>query len=113
MLERNYVLIDVRMAINLRGDLRMKKDEVAARNLLIGAEFDKFVIEHPEVLDQIPDGAQLIFLPEYDPELCAENLKLSKSVTKTKKSIIYIKLNKLSPQRSRIKHVTIELATVG
>jgi len=74
----------------------MKKNEVTARNLLIGAEFDKFVIEHPEVLDQIPDGAQL-----------------TKSVTKTKKPIIYIKLNKLSPQRSRIKHVTIELAKVG
>ncbi len=91
----------------------MKKNEVTARNLLIGAEFDKFVIEHPEVLDKIPDGAQLIFLPEYDPELCAENLKLSKSVTETKKPIIYIKLNKLSPQRSRIKQVTIELAKVG
>ena len=74
----------------------MKKDEVIAKNLLISAEFDKFVIEHPEVLDQIPDGAQLIFLPEYDPELCAENLKLSKSVTGKKKPIIYIKLNKLS-----------------
>ncbi len=32
----------------------MKKDEIAARNLLIGAEFDKFIIEHPELLDQIP-----------------------------------------------------------
>ena len=40
-------------------------------------------------------------------------IKLSKSVTKTKKPIIYIKLHKLSPQRSRIKHVTIELAKVG
>ena len=58
----------------------MKKDEIAARNLLIGAEFDKFIIEHPEFLDQIPDGAQLVFLPEYDQELCEENLKLIKSL---------------------------------
>lgn len=91
----------------------MKKDEMIARNMIIGAEFDKFVIEHPEVLDKIPDGAQLIFLPEYDPELCAENLKLSKSMREKKKPVIYIKLKKLSPQKSRIKQVSIELAKAG
>lgn len=91
----------------------MKKDEVIARNLLIGAEFDKFIIEHPEVLDQIPDGAQLVFLPEYDTELCTENLKLSKSLAGKGKPIIFIKLKKLSPQKSRIRKVTIEFAKTG
>lgn len=91
----------------------MKQDEVIARNLLIGSEFDKFVIEHPEVLDQIPEGAQLVFLPEYDPELCAENLKISKSITKKGKPIIFIKLKKLFPQKSRIRKVTIEFAKAG
>ena len=91
----------------------MKKDEIAARNLLIGAEFDKFIIEHPEFLDQIPDGAQLVFLPEYDQELCEENLKLIKSLDEKEKPIIYIKFKKLTPPKSRIKHLTIELAKAG
>ncbi|MDD5434429.1 MAG: hypothetical protein PH343_03270 [Nitrospira sp.] len=91
----------------------MKKDEIVARNLLIGAEFDKFVIEHPEFLNKIPDGAQLVFLPEYDPELCKENLRLIESLCEKGKPVVYIKLQKLTPQKSRIRHVTIELATAG
>ncbi|MBI5197649.1 MAG: hypothetical protein HZA19_03470 [Nitrospirae bacterium] len=91
----------------------MKKDEIAARNLLIGAEFDKFILEHPEFLDQIPQGAQLVFLPEYDPELCRENLKLAESIREKEKPVVHIRLRKLSPQKSRIKHLTIELAKAG
>lgn len=91
----------------------MKKDEIIAKNLLIGAEFDKFVLEHPEVMEQIPDGAQFIFLPEYDPELCEANLKFTKSAIEKDKPVIYIRLKKLSPQKSRIKHVTFELAKAG
>ncbi len=93
--------------------LKNEKDEVSARNLLIGAEFDKFVMEHPEILDQIPDEAQLVFLPEYDTELCTENLKLSQSLAGKGKPIIFIKLKKLSPQKSRIKKVTIEFVKAG
>ena len=91
----------------------MKTDEIIAKNMLIGAEFDKFVLEHPELLERIPDGAQLIFLPEYDPELCEENLKLTKSSVEKDKPVVYIRLKKLSPQKSRIKHVTFELAKTG
>lgn len=91
----------------------MKKDEIAARNLLLGAEFDKFIIEHPEFLDKIPDGAQLVFLPEYDQELCKENLKLIESLREKDKPVVYIRLKKLTPQKSRIRHVTIELAKAG
>ena len=91
----------------------MKKDEIGARNLLIGAEFDKFVMEHPEFLNKIPDGAQLVFLPEYDPELCKENLRLIESLREKGKPVVYIKLKKLTPQKSRIRHVTIELAKAG
>ena len=91
----------------------MQKDEIAARNLLIGAEFDKFIIEHPELLDQIPQGAQLVFLPEYDPELCKENLKLIKSLCEKDKPVVYIRLKKLTPQKSRIKKLIIELPKAG
>jgi len=35
----------------------------------------RYTFEHPEVLDRIPEGAQLIILPTDDPELAAENTK--------------------------------------
>ena len=91
----------------------MKKDEIAARNLLIGAEFDKFIIEHSELLGQIPQGDQLVFLPEYDPELCKENLRLIESHREKDKPVVYIRLKRLAPQKSRIQKLTIELAKAG
>lgn len=91
----------------------MKKDDVTARNLIIGAEFDKFIIEHPEFLSKIPNGAQIIFLPEYDEELYKENIKLAESLGKQDKPVVYIRLKKLKAQKSRIKHLTIEFAKAG
>jgi hypothetical protein len=39
----------------------------------------KINIDDPEFLETIPDEAEIIFLPENDPELCEANLKLGKA----------------------------------
>ena len=51
----------------------MTRDEVVRRNLDLLNEFMQVAFEQPDILDQIPPDAELIILPENDPELYTEN----------------------------------------
>jgi len=48
----------------------------------------KYVFEHPEVLDRIPQGAVLVILPEDDDELYAETTKFLKKIKR--KTYLYL-----------------------
>ena len=39
----------------------MKKKELAYKNLLLGVEFDKYLVEHPEIIDRIPNRSTMVF----------------------------------------------------
>ena len=53
----------------------MRQNEIARKNLELHAEWMRYVFEHPEVLDQIPKGAELIIIPNNDAALAMENKK--------------------------------------
>lgn len=61
----------------------MKKDEIIKKNLDLHAEWMRYVFAHPDILDQIPQGAELVIIPNNDPELAAENQKVAEDL-KTK-----------------------------
>lgn len=58
---------------------KMRKEEIVNKNLDLHGEFMKYTFEHPEILDQIPKGATLVILPEDNPFLYKENLKIIKN----------------------------------
>ena len=39
----------------------MRRKELAYKNLALGVEFDKYVIEHPEILNKIPSQSTMCF----------------------------------------------------
>jgi hypothetical protein len=51
----------------------MARDDVVRRNLDLLHEFMQCAFEHPDLLEHIPPAAELIILPENDPELYQEN----------------------------------------
>lgn len=53
----------------------MTKEEIVKKNLDLHAEFMRYAFENPDIFDRIPKGAQLVILPDDDPELYDENLK--------------------------------------
>jgi hypothetical protein len=56
------------------------------------------VLDNPALTRKIPKGAEVIFLPENDPELYQANLELGKRVkAKENKRVVYIKIT-LVPQ---------------
>ena len=58
--------------------MKYSREAIVEKNITLSFEFDRYVVEHPEVLDQIPDGAAVIFLPKDDPELYRVNLETAR-----------------------------------
>ena len=48
------------------------------RNSLLGMEFDRYLREHPEFLDKIPENAQIILLLEGDEDFNKWSLRVGK-----------------------------------
>ena len=86
----------------------MRKEDLFKKNHILGIEFDRYVLENPDFLDKIPDGAEIVFLPEDDSELCEENIRLSRVHREEGRPIVVIKIEKLEPPRSRLVNVRIE-----
>lgn len=70
----------------------MTKDEIVKQNLDLHAEFMRYTFENPEVLDQIPPGATLVILPEDNPELYKENLKVVKTQQAKRLPVVVVKM---------------------
>ena len=90
----------------------MKREDLFKKNHLLGVEFDRYLLEHPDVLEQIPDGAEVYFLPEEDPDLLEENLKIAGAQHLEGRRIVLVRIGKLSPPRSRLQDVRLEPLTL-
>ena len=91
----------------------MDEREIFRKNVTLSTEFNKYLIEHPEFAEQIPDGAVVILLPADDPELCRENLELAERNRKIydvpDRSVVHVKIERLAPPPpSRLVNPTVE-----
>ena len=90
----------------------MRKEDLFGENHVLGVEFDRYLLEHPEVLKEIPENAaEIYFLPEDDPELSQENLKIAEGQKAKGSKIVLVRIGKLSPPRSRLQGVRLESIT--
>ncbi len=86
----------------------MIRKDLAYKNLALGVEFDKYVVDHPEIVDEIPDDSHVIFLPEYDRELYKANVKLAKKSIAAGEKVVFVRIKKLAPLKSRIVRPKVE-----
>jgi hypothetical protein len=84
----------------------LKKEEIVNKNLDLHAEFMKYAFEHPEILDRIPKGATLVILPEDDPVLYKENLKVIKKQQAKGLPVIIVKMKTPKPIIPKIEIVS-------
>lgn len=79
------------------------------RNSLLGLEFDRYVREHPEFSERIPDQAQVILLLEGDKEFNSWSMRIGKEQVESGQPVVYVTIKKLGPAHSRIED--LELVT--
>ena len=88
----------------------MTEKELFTRNVKLSTEFDLYLLEHPEVAEQIPENALIVLLPEEDTDLCEKNLELAKTGREPGQAIVYVRVEKVAPPRSRLVNPKVEIA---
>jgi hypothetical protein len=87
----------------------MKEKEIFSKNLILSTEFDRYILEHPDFAEKIPQNAQIVLLPEDDPELCRQNIAIAKAQREPEQRVVYVHIEKIIPQVSRLVNPRLEL----
>jgi hypothetical protein len=84
--------------------MKYNQETIIEKNITLSFEFERYILEHPELLEQIPDGAQVVLLPQDDPELYRINLSAAQKARQADKAtpIVYVEVEALAPPRSRL-----------
>ena len=90
----------------------MTEQEFFERNLVLTTEFDRYLLDHPEMAEQVPLNAQIVLLPQDDPELCQKNRAVAAAQREPSQPVVYVHIDKLAPSVSRLvnPHLTVEAA---
>lgn len=70
----------------------MKQREQAQRNLELFSIFMQKALQSHELREQIPNKADIIFLPENDADLRDANVRLAEKLRKSGKKPVFIKV---------------------
>ncbi len=90
----------------------MTEKELFEKNLVLTTEFDRYLLEHPDIAEKVPLNAQIVLLPEDDPELCQKNREVATAQRELGQPVVYVRIEKLTPLISRLVNpqITVEAA---
>ena len=77
------------------------------RNSLLGMEFDRYVREHPDFAEKIPDNAHVILLLEGDEEFNNWSTRVGREQADKGQPLLYVMIKKLGPPHSRIEDLSL------
>ena len=86
----------------------MTREELFRKNQQLSTEFELYILEHPEIEEQIPDNAMIVLVPEYDQALATKNIELAEANKEPGQTIVYIRIARL--RTSRIEGLTLQVA---
>jgi hypothetical protein len=85
--------------------------EFSQRAVELALEFNRYMIEHPEIAEKIPSSARIILLVEGDEEYNNWAKRVAEHHAKTDdRSLVYLKIKKLRPIQSRIEELELVAA---
>ena len=62
-------------------------------------EWSRYVLSRPEILDDIPDGAQVVFLLEDNLSFTSWSLEMNKAKRELNQSVIFVHIKTFLPSR--------------
>ena len=77
------------------------------KNAELVTEFDRYVREHPDFAERIPDNALVAVLVEGDEEFNRWSEAGAKRQAEKGQAIVYVKIKRIQPIRSRIQEMEI------
>jgi len=85
------------------------KKRFAEKNSMLVREFDRYILEHPEFAEDIPDDALVVMQIEGDEDYNNWARDIAQSVAEKDTPIVYVTITELKPVRSRIEKLKLEL----
>src|SRR3990172_988850 len=89
----------------------IEKKRFVEKNSMLVKEFDRYIIEHPEFADGIPNNALIVMQIEGDEEFNNWARESARSAAEKDTPIVYVTITELKPVRSRIEKVKLELVS--
>lgn len=86
----------------------MKAQDMFLKNQQLSTEFDLYLLDHPEMADRIPDGALVVFLPEFDQSLASKNRALAAKMREKGQAVVYVRVKGMAA--SRLEGLSLEVA---
>ena len=77
-------------------------DILEKRHAILVAEFDRYVVEHPEFAAKIPRNAQIVLQVEGDEEYNKWSKLLADKQREPDQIVVYVKVKGLRPAKSRL-----------
>ena len=72
-------------------------------------EFDRYILEHPEFSERIPNNALIVMQIEGDAEFNQWAKETALKVAEKDQPVVYVTITELKPVRSRIEKLRLEL----
>ena len=85
-------------------------DNFVNKNTMLVREFDRYILEHPEFAEKIPDNALVVMQIADDEEFNQWARRTGQSVAAKDNPIMYVTVTELKPVRSRIEKLKLEMA---
>jgi hypothetical protein len=79
------------------------------KNSVLVKEFDRYILEHPEFADKLPNNALVVMQIEGDEEFNSWARETAKRVVEKDNPVVYITITELKPVRSRIEKLKLKL----
>ena len=89
----------------------MTDRECFEKNLELSTEFSKYVLSHPEIEEELPENAQIVFLLDEDPDLTAWNREAAKKQLSQGQPVVFVRTRGLRPEVSRLIEPRLEKAS--
>ncbi len=81
----------------------------AEKNMVFVKEFDKYILEHPEFSDKIPENALVVMQIIGDEEFNNWAKETARNTAEKNQQVVYVTITELKPVRSRIEKLKLEL----
>ena len=77
-------------------------DILEKKHAILVAEFDRYVVEHPEFAVDIPQNSQIVLQVEEDNEYNEWSKQLAERQREPNQKVVYVKVKGLKPAKSRL-----------
>jgi len=86
----------------------LKNKGFIEKNSMLVKEFDRYIIEHPDFAEKIPDNALVVMQVKDDEEFNQWAKETASKVSEKEQAIVYATITELKPVRSRIEKLILE-----